>query len=233
MSCWGNRLREENSMKTRQGKCRIAGMVDRIIVSILLVLLAGGPVAAQTSEKVWNFDAGTPGSLPEGFKAAVGDWKIVADPSAPSRPNVLAQAAHNSGSTFNLIWNSGESSKTVDITVKMKAVAGTEDQGGGLAWRGKDANNYYVARYNPLEDNYRVYKVEKGRRIQLQSADVKHTEGGHTLHVTMNGDHIQCYYDGQKYLDVKDSTFPEPGKIGLWTKSDAQSHFDDLSIISK
>ena len=208
-------------------------MFDRIIVFIFLVLLASGPVAAQTSQKIWNFDGDKPGSIPEGFAAGVGDWKIVADPSAPSRPNVLAQAAHNSGSTFNLIWTSEVSSKTVDIAVKMKAIAGTEDQGGGLAWRGKDANNYYVARYNPLEDNYRVYKVEKGRRIQLQSADIKHTEGWHTLHVTMNGDHIQCYYDGQKYLDVKDSTFPEPGKIGLWTKSDAQSHFDDLSIISK
>jgi hypothetical protein len=102
-----------------------------------------------------------------------------------------------------------------------------------LVWRGKDANNYYVARYNPLEDNYRVYKVEKGYRIQLQNADIKHSDGWHVLRVTMDGDHIQCYYDGQKYLDVKDSTFLDEGQIGLWTKADAQSHFDDLTITVK
>jgi hypothetical protein len=104
--------------------------------------------------------------------------KIVADPNAPSRPSVLAQLAINSGSTFNLILVSGRNNKNVDISVKMKAVAGKEDQGGGLVWRAKDSNNYYVARYNPLEDNYRVYKVEQGRRIQLQSADIKLTLSG-------------------------------------------------------
>lgn len=217
-------------MKTVQGKYRIANMIERIIVSILFVLLASGPVAAQISEKVWNFDADKPGSVPEGFTAAVGDWKIVADPSAPSKPNVLAQAARNSGSAFNLILANETISEKVDISVKMKAVGGKEDQGGGLVWRARDSNNYYVARYNPLEDNYRVYKVEKGHRTQLQSADIKHSESWHTLRVTMEGDHIQCYYDGTKYLDVIDSTFRGAGKIGLWSKADAQSYFDDLTI---
>jgi len=129
-----------------------------------------------------------------------------------------------------LILACGTNSKNVDISVKMKAVAGKEDQGGGLVWRAMDSNNYYVARYNPLEDNYRVYRVEQGRRIQLQNADIKHSEGWHTLRVRMEGDHIQCYYDGGKYLDVKDSTFQVSGKIGLWTKADAQSHFDDLTM---
>jgi hypothetical protein len=99
-----------------------------------------------------------------------------------------------------------------------------------LVWRAMDSNNYYAAWYNPLEDNYRVYRVEQGRRIQLQNADIKHSEGWHTLRVRMEGDHIQCYYDGGKYLDVKDSTFQAAGKIGLWTKADAQSHFDDLTM---
>jgi hypothetical protein len=196
---------------------------------MLFLMLASG-LAAQTSEKTWNFDADTPGGIPEGFTVVHGDWKIVADPDAPSRPGVLAQLAKNSGSAFNLILVSGTNSQNVDISVKMKAVAGKEDQGGGLVWRARDSNNYYVARYNPLEDNYRVYRVEQGRRIQLQNADVKHSEGWHTLRVTMEGDHIQCYYEGGKYLDVKDSTFQAAGKIGLWTKADAQSHFDDLTM---
>jgi hypothetical protein len=193
-------------------------------------LLCSAALAAQTSEKAWNFDADTPGGIPEGFTVVLGDWKIVADADAPSRPGVLTQLAKNSGSTFNLILASGTNSKNVDISVKMKAVAGKEDQGGGLVWRARDSNNYYVARYNPLEDNYRVYKVEQGQRIQLQNADIKHSEGWYTLRVTMEGDHIQCYYDGGNYLDVKDSTFQMSGKTGLWTKADAQSHFGDLTM---
>jgi hypothetical protein len=204
-------------------------MIKRIITCIVF-LLCSAALAAQTSENAWNFDADTPGGIPEGFTVEFGDWKIVADADAPSRPGVLAQLANNSGSTFNLILASGTNSKNVDISVKMKAVAGKEDQGGGLVWRAMDSNKYYVARYNPLEDNYRVYRVEQGRRIQLQNADIKHSEGWHTLRVRMEGDHIQCYYDGGKYLDVKDSTFQVPGKIGLWTKADAQSHFDDLTM---
>jgi hypothetical protein len=121
----------------------------------------------------------------------------------------------------------------VDLSVQMKAVAGRSDQGGGLIWRAKDAKNYYVARYNPLEDNFRVYKVVNGSRSEFQSATIKHSAGWHTLRVTMAGDHIECYYDGKKYLDVKDSTFADAGRIGLWTKADAQTHFDDLMANGK
>ena len=208
-------------------------MISRIIAIIFFMLLSSGFVSAQTTEKVWNFDADKLGSVPEGFTAAVGDWKIVTDPSAPSKPNVLAQMARNSGSTFNLILANDIISEKVDISVKMKAVSGKEDRGGGLVWRARDSNNYCVARYNPLEDNYRVYKVEKGHRTQLQSADIKRSESWHTLRVSMEGDHIQCYYDGEKYLDVKDSTFRGAGKIGLWSKADAQSQFDDLATMVK
>jgi len=182
---------------------------------------------------VWNFDIDKPGTLPEDFVKEIGEWKVVGDPTAPSKPNVLAQMAKNSGSAFNVCLVNGTNYKNLDVSIKMKAVAGKEDQGGGLVWRAKDAKSYYVARYNPLEDNYRVYKVEKGRRSQLQSADVKHSEGWHTLRVIMEADHIEGYYDGKKYLDVKDSTFREAGRIGLWTKADAQSCFDDLTVSGK
>jgi hypothetical protein len=146
---------------------------------------------------------------------------------------VLAQLAKNSSSTFNITLVSGMNYKNMDISVKMKAIAGLEDQGGGLVWRAKDTNNYYVVRHNPLESNYRLYKVEQGKRSQLQSADIKSNGGWHTLRVTMEEDRIRCFYDGKKVLDFKDSTFPGPGQIGLWTKADAQSHFDDLKVSGK
>lgn len=205
----------------------------RSIIVVIGVLLLAGRLTAQAPEKGWNFDSDKPGALPEGFTNEVGDWKVVADPTAPSKPNALAQLAKNSGSTFNVTLVSGTNYKDVDVSGKMKAIAGNEDQGGGLVWRAKDAKNYYVVRYNPLEDNYRLYKVVNGRRSQLQSTSIKHSEGWHALRVIMQGDHIQCYYDGKKYLDAKNSTFVEAGRIGLWTKSDAQSHFDDLTVSGK
>ena len=207
-------------------------MLRTMVVMVGVVLLAGALIA-QNQEKVWNFDTNKPGDIPEGFTNEVGEWKVVADETAPSKPNVLAQLAESSGSTFNVTVVSGTGYKNVDLSVKMKAIAGKEDQGGGLVWRAKDAKNYYVARYNPLEDNYRVYRVHTGRRSELQSANVKHSEGWHTLRVTMKADHIEGYYDVKKYLDVKDPTFQEAGRIGLWTKADAQSHFDDLTVSGK
>lgn len=200
------------------------------LFAIIGILLLVGTVLAENENRSWNFDSDKVGEIAKGFVNEVGEWKVVADPTAPSKPNVLAQLAKNSGSTFNLTLANDPKYRDVDISVRMKAFAGTEDQGGGPVWRAKDAKNYYVARYNPLEDNYRVYKVENGRRLQLESADIKHGEGWHTLRVTMKGDHLECYYDGLKYLDVKDTSFPEAGKIGLWTKADAQTHFDHLTV---
>jgi hypothetical protein len=185
--------------------------------------------AAQNKTKSWNFDAEKAGAIAAGFTNEVGEWKVVADNSAPSKPNVLAQLAKNERPVFNVSL-ANETYATVDITVKFKAIAGVIDQGGGLVWRARDSKNYYIARYNPLENNYRVYKVEAGRRTQLGTSDIKGSEGWHRLRITMNGDHIECSYDGKKYLDVNDSTFKEAGKIGLWTKADAQTHFDDLTV---
>ncbi len=184
----------------------------------------------QSVEKVWNFDSDETGRIARGFESDLGQWKVVGDAGSPSKPHVLAQLAKSSRSTFNVALAAETSYGDVDISLKFKSLAGEVDQGGGAVWRAKDAKNYYIARYNPLEDNYRVYKVVNGRRRQLESADIDRAPGWHTLRVTMRGDHIKCYYDGEKHLDVKDQTFTGPGRIGLWTKADAQTHFDDLRV---
>lgn len=199
---------------------------------VLTLLAASLPLAsaAPDQKKSWNFDAEKTGAIAAGFTNEIGEWKIVEDESAPSKANVLAQLAKNGRPVFNITLASGTSYRNVDITVKMKSIAGKIDQGGGVVWRARDAQNYYIARYNPLEDNYRVYKVEDGRRTQLGTSEVKRSEGWHTLRVAMTGEGIECHYDGQKYLDVNDSTFKAAGKVGLWTKADAQTHFDDLMV---
>ena len=182
--------------------------------------------AADETKRTWTFDDEASGQIAKGFTNEVGQWSVVAS----DKGKALAQSAKNPNAVFNITLISDTSAQDVDLSVRMKAVAGETDQGGGLVWRARDAKNYYLARYNPLEDNYRVYKVVNGKRTLIQNADFTHTEGWHTLRVTMTGDQITCYYDGKKYLETKDSTFPDAGKIGLWSKADAQSHFDNLTL---
>ncbi len=169
------------------------------------------------------------GVPPRGFTPAVGEWKVASTDDG----NVLAQSASNADPVFNVVLVDDTSARDVDLSVKVKALAGEFDQGGGLVWRAKDARNYYVARYNHKEDNFRVYKVVDGIRSRpFQNADVKHHDGWTIVRVTMKGDHIEGYLDGQKFLDAHDATLADAGKIGLWSKSDARSQFDDLTLVA-
>ncbi|HEV3163875.1 MAG TPA: family 16 glycoside hydrolase [Isosphaeraceae bacterium] len=183
-------------------------------------------VQKDVSKKAWDFESDTPGQIAKGFTNEVGRWAVVQD----GANRVLAQLAKNDDATFNVTLAEDTSYKDVDLSVKMRAVAGETDRGGGLVWRARDAKNYYIARYNPLEDNFRVYKVQDGKRTQFQSAKVAGDEAWHTLRVTMTGAKMECYLDGKKLLAHEDATFPDAGKVGLWSKADAQSYFDDLTV---
>jgi hypothetical protein len=195
---------------------------------IAVPLLLGFAVyAGEGPRRTWTFENEPAGAPPKRFTPSVGEWNVV----TTDEGKVLAQSARNANPVFNIVLVDGTKAKDVDISVKVKALAGDLDQGGGLVWRARDAKNYYIARFNHKEDNFRVYKVVDGVRSQpLQNADVKHHDGWTVVRVTMKGDHIECYIDGQKYLDVHDSTYPEAGKIGVWSKSDARSQFDDLTL---
>ena len=192
----------------------------------LAALLLGPLYAGEGAKRTWTFDDDETGVIAKGFTNEVGEWKV----AASDQGKALAQSAKNPNSVFNITLISDTNAKDVDLSVRMKAIAGEHDQGGGLVWRAKDAKNYYLARYNPLEDNYRLYHVVNGKRTMILNVDITHSDGWHTLRVTMTGDQITCYYDGKKYLEAKDSTLPASGKIGLWSKADAQSHFDDLAL---
>ena len=192
-------------------------MECRLAAGLVLTGLWTGPLfAGDEAKRAWTFDDDLKGMIARGFTNEVGQWTVVASDSGQA----LAQSAKNPNSVFNVALAGETNARDVDLSVRMKAIAGDYDQGGGLVWRARDVKNYYLARYNPLEDNYRLYKIVNGKRTLLQNADIAHTAGWHTLRVTMEGNHVQCSYDGKKYLDVKDATFPETGKIGLWTKAD-------------
>lgn len=190
------------------------------------MILGAGPVSGGTTRQVWDFESDQPGTLARQFRSEVGRWEVVRD----GDNRVLAQGARNDNPVYNVALVEGTSIKDLDLSVRVRAIAGEVDRGGGLVWRARDAKNYYVARYNPLEDNFRVYKVQDGKRTQLQSAKVPADGAWHTLRVTMVGSKIACDLDGKRYLDAEDTTFSDPGMIGLWSKADAQSYFDDLTL---
>ena len=203
-------------------------LIACVLVSCLLIcgLLADDKNKEKEGKTVWTFQDDAEGKIAKGFKGESGEWKIV----TVEGERVLAQQAKNSSSTFNLVLATDVHAKDVDLGVKMKAVAGEIDQGGGLVWRARDKNNYYLARFNPLEDNFRLYKVQDGKRSQFASTDIKATPGWHTLRVTMKGERIEYFFDGKKQLEHSDSTFKDAGMIGLWSKADAQTYFDDLTL---
>ncbi|MHB8900718.1 MAG: family 16 glycoside hydrolase [Thermoguttaceae bacterium] len=205
----------------------------------VILLLTLGARAAEKSE--WNFEDGRQDRLPQGWSAIkTGDgpgcqWRIVLDQDSPAGPKVLAQvSADGPRPFFNLCVAEQASFRDLDLVVHFKAVEGKIDQGGGPVWRLRDADNYYVARMNPLEDNFRVYKVEDGKRTQLGSADVKVPAGQwHRIRIVHVGNRIRCFLDDHLHLDVTDQAFPDAGKVGLWTKADAVTRFDGLSAMEK
>ena len=212
-------------MKTESIKSRCI-LIRQALLLTVCTLFLGGAASTQKVARSWNFESDPPGKIAEGFTAAVGQWEVATD----GENHVLYQKAKNDDATFNVALIDGTSCQDVDLTVRLKSVAGEIDRGGGLIWRAKDKNNYYICRYNPLEDNFRVYKVEGGKRTMFKGARTPGDENWHTLRVTMSGKKITCYFDSGKLLEAEDETFPEAGMIGLWSKADAQSYFDDLTI---
>lgn len=207
--------------------------------SVAILALCAMVAMAEAPRKAskWDFEDAAVGKLPKGWSAAkTGDaegsvWKVVEDTTAPKGSKVLAQAAESPGFLFNLCVADDTDFKDVEVSASFKAVKGKTDQGGGLVWRYLDANNYYVVRMNPLEDNFRLFKVVNGKRTQIASKDNLEVpaETWHAMTVTMKGDQIECALDGKKYLEAKDGTFTKAGRVGLWTKADAQTYFDDFN----
>jgi len=199
------------------------------------------PLQSRGKELVYNFDTDSEGSVPAKFHEALtgqgakARWVAQRDPSAPSQPNVLAQiSTDRTDYRFPLAIVDEGSFQDLEMTVKFKAVSGEIDRAAGLVFRLKDANNYYVIRANALENNYRLYHVIGGRRVQFAAANVRVASGEwHELRVECVGNHISCFYDNEKKIDVTDETFKDAGKVGLWTKADSVTYFDDLRVIAR
>jgi len=214
-----------------------------IVVSFIASLqLALGTAVAQAETAspalAWNFDREQPGTLPSEFSIGTlfdgrpaGDWQVLATDRAKSPPHVFAQMmAKGAEHAYKVVLIKEVMASDLNLEVSFLPIQGQADMGGGLIWRAADDRNYYLARANPLEQNIRVYRVEKGVRHLLENFDQTiDVRQWHTLRVTNQGCRVNIFYDDKQVFDLCDKTFHD-GMIGLWTKSDAVTYFDDLQL---
>jgi hypothetical protein len=178
-----------------------------------------------------NFDQYKPGAAPTGWTTGVtghGDsrWAVEADSGAPSGPNVLKQSG-----VGDFPWAVKNDTKIGDghVQVRFKPLSGKRDQAGGVVWRWKDGNNYYVARANALENNVSLYYTEKGRRNTLKYVDARvPLNVWHVLRVEFRDKRIRVLLNGKQYIEMEDGHIAGDGAVGLWTKADSITVFDDF-----
>jgi hypothetical protein len=208
--------------------------------------LAGILFTASISVKAerTGFDDVPTGASPPGWTATRtggGDpkWTVVPDASAPSQPNALEQSG-----IANFPVAVKDDSRIVDgfVEVKFKPISGKDDQAGGVVWRYLDADNYYICRANALENNVVLYRVYRGKRKSISPIGRLFAYGvghpvpagqWHTLRVEFQGTRAKVLFNGKALFEIQDKTFPGPGKVGVWTKADSVTRFDDFAYGSK
>lgn len=194
-----------------------------------LLTVAGLTTAALT--ETINFDKAAAGKPPAGWtatKTGSGEarWEVVADDSAPSKPNVLRQSGE---ATYPVCIKDDTSIVDGFVEVKFKPVSGQEDQAGGVIWRAKDPDNYYIVRANALEDNVTIYRTLKGSRASFKNSNTKVAAGmWHTLRADFSGNRFIVTFDGKKVIDATDDSLAGAGRVGVWTKADSVTLFDDF-----
>jgi hypothetical protein len=201
---------------------------DSLRFALGACVLIGGAAMAETI----NFDTDTVGALPNGWIAGVtgrgsSRWIVEADQSAPSKPNILKQSGRGE---FPWCVLRGAALADGFVQAKFKPLSGNEDQAGGVVWRWKDGDNYYVARANALENNVSLYYTRNGRRTTIKYVDAPVAKNQwHTLRVDFAGKRIGVTLDGRRYIDVDDEQIVGAGSVGMWTKADSVTAFDDFS----
>jgi hypothetical protein len=194
----------------------------------------GGEVAAEKGKTYrWSFDDAQPGAVQDPFVSVLGDWKIALESTAPSGPNVLRQGGAFKNPDFPRVIVKDLTFTDLTVRVRCQPESGSTDRACGLMFRLKDSDNYYVTRANALEGNVRLYRVVGGDRQQFATADASITSGAwHTLEAAARGNAFTVKWDGAQVISATDDTFSK-GKVGIWTKADSVTAFDDLEAIAE
>jgi hypothetical protein len=195
-----------------------------VLVSASALLVVG---AARAQPLGWSFDADPVGGLPFGAEVFAGAWAVQAQDDAPSAPNALCQTG---AAEFPALALADASYTDLTMSARFKPISGQEDQAGGLLFRIQDANNYYIVRANALEDNVNFYKYAGGRRSLIKEGQARVASGQwHELRLEVAGNTFRGFLDGQPVVEASDGSYSE-GRVGLWTKADSVTCFDDVQV---
>src|SRR5436190_9034248 len=200
------------------------------------IIIGAAILAAAAPTETVNFDDAATAQPPAGWTATKtgngnATWTIERDDSAPSKPNVLKQSGQ---ATYPLWFKNDSSLQDGFVEVKFKSISSKEDQAGCIVWRLKDTNNYYIARANALEDNVTIYYTVNGRRTEKKRASLKVASNQwHTLREDFQVRHFTVTYDGKQALEWDDDKFKEAANVGVWTKADSVTLFDDFMYGAK
>jgi hypothetical protein len=207
------------------------------IIALLPLTVFSAAQEAAAGSKTLTFDSDAVGSPPAGFdfartgQGSQGKWVVRADPDKPSNHVLVQESADPTDYRFPLAIVKEGTYKDVTLSVRAKPVSGEVDQGFGMVWRYKDADNYYITRCNADEDNCTIYHTVNGRRRAFLNKPIKVSKNTwHTLKLEAAGNHFVVWFDSAKVLDAKDETFKDAGRAGLWTKADSVIQFDDFRI---
>ena len=197
--------------------------------------VAGAALAATAAAQTLHFDNDASGAPPPGWTCGVTGrgnpkWTVEAHPSRPNG-KVLLQSG---SATFAWCVRTGVAIADGFVETRFVPISGREDQAGGVVWRWKDADNYYVARANALEGNVSLYYTEGGSRKTIQYVDAPVARNApHVLRVEFAGDRISVFLDGTRYIDARDRHAAGAGAVGVWTKADSVTAFTEFSWGSK
>src|SRR6266513_4224484 len=206
--------------------------MKEFLFTIIVTSITTALAAAETV----NFDDMKVGTVPPDWTATqtgtgAAKWSVDKDASGPSNPNVLKKSGQ---ATFPVCIKNDTNIKDGFVEVKFKPIAGKEDQAGGVIWRVQDANNYYIARANALENNVTIFFLNDRKPTEKKRANIKVASSAwHTLRVDFSGNHFTVTFDGKTALEWDDDTFKNTGKVGVWTKADSITEFDDFTYASK
>ena len=201
-----------------------------------LILALGSAMffmAATGAAAIDGFDTDAAGAQPKRWKTGVTGsgnpiWTVVAEPTAPSQPNAFKQSG-----VGDYPWAVTDSAPILNgqVEVKFKAVSGQVDQAAGIVWRFKNKDSYYITRANILENNVRIYTVVDGYRREIGSANIPLApKKWHTVGIRFAGKHMTVLFNQRPVIELDDSTYSEAGAVGLWTKEDSVTLFDDFSV---
>jgi hypothetical protein len=218
----------------------------RFMTVLVVLVVFCGTMIVRTADRKIDFTDDAAGQPPKGFEfghtakaGAPGKWIVQAE----GTNKYLAQVDPDStGSRFPVAVVSDVTAADVDLSARFRPVSGRVDQAAGLVWRFQNEDNYYIVRANALENNVVLYKVEKGKRTDLPVKGEGRTYGKKvqvpsgqwsTLRVVTAGPRFEVFFNASKLYEVEDRTFSQAGKVGVWTKADSITQFDDLSVVTK